>query len=159
MQLTQKKFLLPKFEFNIRDHALHVKRSTLTAANSFEIPFIDIDPLPSEQENLALGWYILGGALLALGLTFAGASFTEMPPDSQMGLWFGAVLAGLPGALCLFEGRKRTFAYIIFHSARTGSQMVYVRQKLPSELHVKEFVEILKERIASEIDEAKRERA
>jgi len=158
MQLTQKKFLLPKSVFTIREHVLHVKRSTLTSSSSVEVPFIDIDPLPSEQESLALGWYIIGSLMLAAGLAFAGSSFGEMPTDSRMGLWLGALLAGLPGVLCLVEARKRTFAFIIFHSAQTGNGWIYIRQKCPSELHVKEFVEILKEKIQSERDDLKKEK-
>lgn len=158
MKLTQTAFLLPKFEFTIRDHVLHVKRSTLTASSSFEIPFIEIDPLPSEQKNLALGWYVVGGLLLALTLTFIGCAIVEKIPDSQMGLWFGALIAGVPGIICLVEARKRTFSFIIFHNARNGVAWIHIRHKSPSELHVQEFTDILKEKIESERDESRRER-
>jgi hypothetical protein len=55
MKLIQKGLLLPTFEFTIEDHALRVKRSTLTASASFEIPFVDIDTRPCERESIGVG--------------------------------------------------------------------------------------------------------
>ena len=59
--------------------------------------------------------------------------------------------------LCLVEARKRTFAYMIFHSAKNGAAIIYIRQKAPTALHVKEFTEILKEKIVAEQERHRRE--
>ena len=152
MKLIQEAFLRPKFEFTIRDRVLHVKRSTRTASTGFEVPFVEIDPLPTEHENRGIGWYLIGGTLVALGLILLRVSFTATTDDS-MGLWFGAFLAEIAGLLCLAEGRKETCSQIVFHSLRTGSALIRLQQTLPTPVHVQEFVEILKEKIQAETDE------
>ncbi len=153
MKLIQKAPLLPQFEFTVRDHGLHVKRSTRTGSTSFEIPFADINPSPSEHESRGIGWYVLGGALLLLGLGLLGLSFAVTAGDDSLGLWFGAVLVEITGLFCLAEGRKETFSQIVFHSLRTGSELVRFHEQLPSPVHVREFVEIMKEKIQGEADE------
>ena len=156
MKLIQKAFLLPTFEFTLGDHSLRVKRSTLTASASFEIPFADIDPRPCEHENIGMGWYVIGGVLVVLGFLLVGATNADVTPDSLTGLWFGAFLSAITGLRCLAEGRKETFSELVFHSVRTGNALIHLRQTLPSPVHVQEFVEILEEKIEAEADEWKR---
>lgn len=153
MKLIQKGFLLPTFEFTIEDHALRVKRSTLTASASFEIPFADIDTRPCERESIGVGWYAIGGVLVLLGFVLMGVTYTDVTSDSLKGLLFGSFLSVLTGLRCLAEGRKETFSELVFHSAKTGNALIHLRQALPSPVHVREFVEIMKEKIEAEADE------
>lgn len=155
MKLIQKAPLCPKFEFTVRDRGLHVKRSTRLASHSFEIPFAEIDPSSSEHENIGIGWYLTGGALLVLGFTLLGFAFTAAAADARMGLWFGAFIAEVIALLCLAEGRRQTFSQIVFYSQRTGRALIRFQQKLPSPGYVEEFVEIVKEKIQAEADELK----
>ncbi len=153
MNLVQKGFWQPQFEFTVHDHALHVKRSTRTASASYEIPYAAIDSRSSEQENKGLSWYIAGGLLIGLGLVLLGFSFAAQAGDDSVGLWLGALIAEATGLFCWAVGRKETFAHIIFYSRRTGDALLHFNQALPNPVYVDEFVEILKERIEAESDE------
>ena len=153
MKLIQKAFLLPTFEFSLGDHAVRVKRSTLTASASFEIPFADIDPRPCEHENIGMGWYVMGAALVVLAFLLVGGTQADVSDDSLKGLLFGAFLSAITGLRCLAEGRKETFSELVFHSARTGNALIHLRKTLPSPVHVQEFVEILEEKIEAEAGE------
>jgi hypothetical protein len=153
MNLIQKGFLRPKFEFTVQDHALHVKRSTCTASASFEIPYAAIDSRSSEQENKGISWYITGCILIGLGLLLLSFSFAAQAGDDSVGLWLGALLAETTGLFCWAVGRRETFSHIIFYSRRTGDALLHFNQALPSPVYVQEFVEILKERIEAESDE------
>jgi len=153
MKLIQKAPFLPTFEFTVRDHSLHVKRSTRTASHSVEVPFADINPLAAEHQNRGLGWYVIGAALIALGFGLLGLSYAVVAGDDSMGLWFGAFLAEITGLVCLAEAKKETFSHIVFNSISTGRALFHFHETLPTPVHVREFVEILKEKIEAETDE------
>ena len=153
MKLTQKSPFLPTFEFSVRDHTLHVKRSTRFGSTGFEVPFADINPLVLERESRGLGWYVLGAAFVALGVVLLGFSYAAVAGDDSAGLWFGALLAELTGLVSLVEGKKDTFSRIVFNSVSTGRDLIQLQENMPTPVHVREFVEIMKERIEAETDE------
>ncbi len=153
MNLIQKGFLQPKFEFTIHDRALHVKRGTCTASASFEIPYAMIDSRSSEYQNKGISWYITACILIGLGFLLLGFSFAAHAGDDSVGLWLGALLAEITGLFCWAVGRRETFSHVIFYSRRTGDVLLHFNQALPSPVYVREFVEILKERIAADADE------
>ena len=106
---------------------------------------------------MGLGWYALGGVLIALGFALVSvASHANVSADGRLGLLFGVLLAAFTGLRCLAEGKKETFSEWVFHSAKTGNALLHIRKNLPSAVHVQEFVEILRERIEAEADEWKR---
>ncbi len=153
MKLIQNAPFLPTFEFTVRDHCLHVKRSTRTGSMGCEIPFADINPLATEHQSKGFGWYVIGGTLIALGVGLLGLSSAAVSGDDSLGLWFGAVLAEITGLVCLAEGRKETFSRIVFNSISTGRPLIQLHETLPTPVHVREFVEIMKEKIEAETDE------
>jgi hypothetical protein len=153
MKLTQKAPYLPTCEFTVRDRCLHVKRSTRTGSRSHEIPFADINPLTTEHQGNGVGWHVAGCALIALAAGLLGLSYIASSGDDSVAWWFGAALAGLTGLRCLAEGRKETFSRIVFSSINTGRTLIELHETLPTPVHVREFVEILKEKIAAETDD------
>jgi hypothetical protein len=85
-----------------------------------------------------------------------GVTHADLTEDSLKGLLFGACLSVTTGLWCWAEGKKETFSELVFHSARTGNALIHLRQNTPSSVHVREFVDILKENIEAESDEWKR---
>lgn len=154
MKLIQKASSSRSFEFTIRDRCLHVKRSSRTASTSFDIPFATIDPSPFEHEQRGIAWYLVGTAMIALGLLLLALSFSEMAGEDRLGLLFGAVLAEGTALVCWAQGRNQTFSQIIFCSAKSGGPLIHLAQQSPSPVHVQEFVEILQEKIQAEADES-----
>jgi hypothetical protein len=146
--LQQKRFLLGSTLFEITERSIRVTASSLTRQSSYEVPLQVIDPVPAFHRSLPLQWLvfavIFGG--VSLFAVFGLIHDRWVPDKSGM---VGSALIFLVASLgCLFVFHKKKTDSVIFRALGTGSPVLFVDRKIPTQIHVDEFIAIIKERIA-----------
>ena len=149
MTLKQTRFLLGSVDFEIADASVRVRTKRLMNESSYEISFRDLDPAPSHHRSAPLQWLIFsvifGGVTL---FTLYGMLHDSWVPDKNG--FVGTFLFFLTACLgCAFVFYRRKVDGVILRAAGTGAPVIFLHRRLPTELHVKEFVAIIQERIKS----------
>jgi hypothetical protein len=158
MKLTQKKFLSPTFQFELKEGILTVTTKAITSSNGFEVPVRELSNSVSYHRYFPLGWVIFSALMLLGAMSFTVGCFIDGSEDAKIAFVFFVLLFGTVGLMCAAESFKRNVDYVILHWSKSGSQAVYFRRKIPSERHVQEYIDILKDKI-SEQNKNEEERA
>ena len=153
MKIVQKKRLHKTLEFDLQNVTLTVRTKTLTSNSGYEVPIKDLSPNVSFHQCWPIVGYFFGSIFLLGGIASLIAAFFNQSDDSMVGFGIMGIIGPIVGALVLCSAFARSADVIIFHWRHSGAVAFVLRRKEPSETHVKEYVEILKERIQTCIDE------
>ena len=153
MTLTQKRFLLGSVEFEIVDASVRVRTKRLMNESSYEIRFKDLNPTPSYHRSAPLQWLIFSAIFGGVALfTLYGLLHDSWVPDKSG--FVGTFLIFLSACIgCAFVFYRRKVDWVILRSAVTGAPAIFIHRRLPTEIHVKEFIAIIQERIATPYSE------
>lgn len=147
MKLIQKKFPHGTSEFVVEDDCIRITNRKLLTSNSFVVPLSDLKSTPSYHRSFPLP--ALVAALFFAGL--ATLSVFGMIHDSwvkdRLGMYvmFAVWCCGV--AVCVIKFFQQRIDVAILHSASTALPVLVLHRAIPSETHVNEFLEIIKERI------------
>ena len=149
MKLVQRRFLHGVSSFEICERHLHVRIKRQMTESEFDVPFDEIRFPPSYHRTAPLQWLIFSGIFGAIALFALWSMIHDRwLPDKSGGV--GTVLVFLVASLgCSLIFYQRRVDWIILHSTRSGAPILFIHRSKPSEVHVKEFIEILRERIAA----------
>ncbi|MDR2430389.1 MAG: hypothetical protein LBD14_05840 [Puniceicoccales bacterium] len=117
-----------------------------------EIQLNELSPEVSFYKNIPIFWFLLSAIALFLSIFFIVCIWVSRGRDLSSALMSATMVLFLGGGLAFLSGRealRRNVNYIIFHWKNAGHPAVCLRKNIPSEIHVKEFVEIIKEKICS----------
>ena len=145
MKLTQNKYPFTQFEFEIDDDVMRVSAKRLLTSNGYEVPLRELSPYPSFFRAFPLPWLVAAVIFGAISGFFLYASFT---PGPKLELFIGFLVMLFACLACVHGFLQRKVDYIILHVEATGQAIVHFHRRLPTEQHVKEFIEITKEQIA-----------
>ncbi|MES2694653.1 MAG: hypothetical protein V4773_14350 [Verrucomicrobiota bacterium] len=158
MHLVQKRLGFPAFEFDLEDDCLRVRTRSLTGSSSYEVALAELSPRTSSYSHRPILWYCFAAfmtlctAVSAFGV-FGGA---QLPDKAGVGILF--VVCTSVGMIATYEALRRHVDYVIVHW-ELGGAAVHFHRTLPTERHVQEFIDILKERIAAAKLDSKEENA
>jgi hypothetical protein len=147
MTLTQKRFLLGSVDFEIKDEAVSIRTKRFMNETSREVPFRILDPTPSYHRSAPIPWLIFTLVFGSVTLvTLLGMIHDSWVPDKSG--FIGTFLILLSATLgCGLVFYRRKVDFIILHAEGSGTPVIFIHRKLPTEIHVKEFIAIIQERI------------
>ena len=145
MKLTQKRYPFTQFEFEITDDVMRVSAKRLLSSNGYEVPLRELSPHPSFFRAFPLWWLVFATLFGAIAIFFLYAALTP-GPKIELIVGFLVMLFACLG--CAHGFLERKVDYIILHVEASGQPIVHFHRRLPTEQHVKEFVDITKEQIA-----------
>ncbi len=147
MKLVQRKQGLPTFEFDVNDEVIFVTTKSLTGGSRFEIPLMELSTRTSSYTHIPVLWYCfavfmwLCTAVSAFGVFGSG----QLPDKAGAGILF--VVCASVAMISSYEAVRWRADCILFHWESGGDPAIRLHRKIPSERHVQEYVEIVKERI------------
>lgn len=149
MRLVQKKQGLATFEFVLNDETLIVKTKSLTGSSSYEIPLIEVDTRTSEYSHFPLLWYLFAAFMFVCTAVTAFGVFGDEELADKAGAGILFVMCASFTMVSAYEAIRRRVDYVVFHSVYGGVKSFHLHRAIPTEQHVREYVEILKEAIVA----------
>ncbi len=146
MKLTQRRYPFTQFEFEITDDVVKVSTTRLLGSNGFEVRLRELSPSPSFYRSFPLSWLIFAVIFGAIAGFFFYALFSEPAKSERIGLVVAILVFLFACLACVHGFLQRKVDFIILHAEQSG-QAIYLHRRIPSEQHVQEFVEIMKEHI------------
>jgi hypothetical protein len=147
MKLVQKRFLFGTYEFELAENELRVSIKKPLSANRFTVPLSGLKSAPSYFRSFPLLWLIFATVFGGVaGLTLFGMIHDAWVEDKSG--FIGMFIVMMSAAIaCLIGFYQKRVDFVILHARNGGYPLVFIHRTLPSEVHVREFVEILRERI------------
>ena len=147
MKLVQQRFLQGTSSFEIFERHVHIRVKRQMAESEFDVPFENISPSPSYHRSAPVQWLIFAIIFGAVALfTLYGMVHDSWVPDKSgfVGTFLIFLVASLGCGLIFYQ---RKVDWVILRSAQSGAAIIFLHRSIPSEVHVKEFIDILRERI------------